>query len=31
LYGSVKTEKPLDEPKRFAREHMRKKLLEDIQ
>ncbi len=31
LYGSVKAEKPVDEPKRFAREFMRKKLLEDMQ
>ena len=28
LYGSVKTEKPIDEPKRVAREHIRKKLAE---
>jgi AbrB family looped-hinge helix DNA binding protein len=31
MYGSVKLEKPVDEPKRFAREYMRKKLLEDMQ
>jgi AbrB family looped-hinge helix DNA binding protein len=31
LYGSVRVEKPIDEPKRFAREFMRKKLLEDMQ
>ena len=31
LYGSVKAEKPVDEPKRLAREYMRKKLLEDMQ
>lgn len=27
LYGAVKVENPVDEPKRFAREFMRKKLL----
>ena len=31
LYGSVKTEKPIDEPKRVAREHIRKKLAEEFQ
>ncbi len=31
LYGAVKVEKPIDEPKRMAREYMRKKLLDDIQ
>ena len=31
LYGSVKTAKPIDEPKRVAREHIRKKLTEDFQ
>ena len=31
LYGSVKPEKPVDEPKRVAREHIRKKLVEDFQ
>ena len=30
LYGSVKLEKPIDEPKRVAREHIRKKLVEDL-
>ena len=30
LYGSVKTEKPIDEPKRMAREHIRKKLAEEF-
>ena len=30
LYGSVKTNKPIDEPKTLAREFMRKKLLEDM-
>ena len=28
LYGAVKLEKPIDEPKRLAREHIRKKLVE---
>jgi AbrB family looped-hinge helix DNA binding protein len=31
LYGSVKLEKQIDEPKRLAREHIRKKLVEDFQ
>ena len=31
LYGSVKTAKPIDEPKRVAREHIRKKLAEEFQ
>ena len=31
LYGSVKLEKPIDEPKHLAREHMRKQLTEGIQ
>ncbi|MFB3890320.1 MAG: AbrB/MazE/SpoVT family DNA-binding domain-containing protein [Candidatus Bathyarchaeia archaeon] len=31
LYGSVKTDSPADEPKRVAREHIRKKLAEDLQ
>ena len=31
LFGSVKPEKPVDEPKRVAREHIRKKLTEDFQ
>ena len=30
LFGSVKTEKPIDEPKRAAREHIRRKLAEDF-
>ena len=30
LYGSVKVEKPIDEPKQVAREYIRKKLLEDL-
>jgi AbrB family looped-hinge helix DNA binding protein len=30
LYGAVKVEKPIDEPKRVAREHIRKKLVEDL-
>jgi AbrB family looped-hinge helix DNA binding protein len=31
LFGSLKTAKPIDEPKTFAREFIRKKLLEDMQ
>jgi AbrB family looped-hinge helix DNA binding protein len=31
LYGSVKTNEPVDDPKTLAREFMRKKLLEDMQ
>ena len=31
LYGSVRLEKPIDEPKRAAREYIRKKLAEDFQ
>jgi AbrB family looped-hinge helix DNA binding protein len=31
LYGSLKIEKPIDEPKTMAREYMRKKLAEDMQ
>ena len=31
LYGSVKINQPIDEPKTLAREFMRKKLLEDMQ
>jgi AbrB family looped-hinge helix DNA binding protein len=31
LYGSVKFDKPVDEPKRVAREYIRKKLLEDLE
>jgi AbrB family looped-hinge helix DNA binding protein len=30
LFGSVKTEKPVDEPKRVAREFIRRKLAEDF-
>ncbi|HUK85938.1 MAG TPA: AbrB/MazE/SpoVT family DNA-binding domain-containing protein [Candidatus Acidoferrum sp.] len=30
LYGSVKVENPIDEPKQVAREYIRKKLLEDL-
>ena len=30
LYGSVKLEKPIEEPKRLAREYIRKKLAEDF-
>lgn len=30
LYGSVKPEKPLDEPKKVAREHIKKKLTEEL-
>jgi AbrB family looped-hinge helix DNA binding protein len=31
LYGCVRLEKPIDEPKRVAREYIRKKLAEDMQ
>jgi AbrB family looped-hinge helix DNA binding protein len=31
LYGAVKLEKPVDEPKHLAREYIRKKLTEDLQ
>lgn len=31
LYGSVKLEKPIEEPKHLAREYIRKKLTEDFQ
>jgi bifunctional DNA-binding transcriptional regulator/antitoxin component of YhaV-PrlF toxin-antitoxin module len=31
LYGSVKLETPIEEPKRLAREYIRKKLVEDFQ
>ncbi len=31
LYGSLKIDKPIDEPKTLAREFMRKKLVEDMQ
>jgi len=30
LYGSVRLEKPLDEPKKVAREYVRGKLVEDM-
>lgn len=30
LFGSVKLEKPVDEPKEAAREYIRKKLLEEL-
>lgn len=30
LYGAVKLEKPINEPKRLAREHIRKKLVEGL-
>jgi AbrB family looped-hinge helix DNA binding protein len=31
LYGSVKLENPIEEPKRLAREYIRKKLAEDFE
>ena len=31
LYGSVKPEKPIEDPKHLAREYIRKKLTEDFQ
>jgi AbrB family looped-hinge helix DNA binding protein len=31
LYGSLKINKPIDEPKTMAREFMRKKLVEEMQ
>jgi AbrB family looped-hinge helix DNA binding protein len=31
LYGSVKLEKPIDDPKLFGREYIRKKIIEDFQ
>ncbi|MBS7622324.1 AbrB/MazE/SpoVT family DNA-binding domain-containing protein [Candidatus Bathyarchaeota archaeon] len=31
LYNSVKLEEPIDEPKHVAREHIRKKLVEELQ
>ena len=31
LYGSMKPEKPIEEPKRVAREYIRKKLAEEFQ
>lgn len=30
LYGSVKLEEPVEEPKRVAREYIRSKLVEDL-
>jgi len=30
LYGSINVEKPIDDPKQVAREHIRKKLLDDL-
>ncbi len=30
LYGAIKVEKPIDEPKHVAREHLRKKLVEGL-
>lgn len=30
LYGSLKIDKPIEEPKSFAREFIRRKLLEDM-
>ena len=30
LYGSVKPERPVDEPKKVAREHVRRKLIEEM-
>ena len=30
LYGSIRLEMPLDEPKRAAREHIRRKLIEGL-
>jgi AbrB family looped-hinge helix DNA binding protein len=31
LYGSISIDMPLDEPKQVAREHIRRKLLDDLQ
>ena len=31
LYGSIKAEKPIEEPKAYAREYTRKKLLKDME
>ena len=31
LYGSLKIDRPIEEPKKFAREYIRKKVLEDLQ
>ncbi len=30
LYGSLKVDKPIEEPKSFAREHIRNKLLPEV-
>lgn len=30
LYGSVELERPIDEPKKVAREHVRRKLVEEM-
>jgi len=30
LYGSVKVEKPINDPKQLAAEHVRKQLIEDL-
>jgi AbrB family looped-hinge helix DNA binding protein len=30
IVGSIKVDKPIDEPEKFAREYIRKKLLEDL-
>lgn len=30
LYGSVRLDKPLEEPKKVAREHVRRKLVEEM-
>ena len=30
LYGSVKLERPIEEPKQVAREHVRRKLVEEM-
>jgi AbrB family looped-hinge helix DNA binding protein len=30
LYGSIEVESPVDEPKRVAREHLRRKLVEEL-
>jgi AbrB family looped-hinge helix DNA binding protein len=30
MYGSIKVETPIDDPKSLAREHIRQKLIEDL-
>lgn len=30
LYGSIELERPIDEPKKVAREHVRRKLVEEM-